>query len=77
MLVLPLILNAVVITALAAELIAIAMGMISANQLLIVSAISGMLVLMSFMLSRSAMLSLEEVAATAAQMPDKAKSAGQ
>ncbi len=53
--VIPLIVNALVICAIGAELIAISLGLVSADQLLVTSVISGMLTLLSFKLSKDAL----------------------
>lgn len=57
----PLMVNILVIGVIAAELIATVMGAIDANQLLIVSAISGGLTIFSMKLSQQALESLKQV----------------
>ena len=54
MILIPLVVNAIVICVICAELVAISLGMASADQLLVVSAISGLLTLVSFKLSKDA-----------------------
>jgi hypothetical protein len=51
----PVIVNALVICVISAELIAISLGMVSADQLLVSSTISGLLTLLSFKLSKDAL----------------------
>lgn len=55
MIILPLIINGIVIAAIGMELIAVSMGLVSADQLLVASTISGLLTLLSFKLSRDAL----------------------
>jgi len=59
MILVPLIVNAIVICILSADLVAAAVGMASADQLLVVSALSGLLTILSFKLSKEA-LSLKD-----------------
>jgi hypothetical protein len=54
MILIPLIANAIVICGVCAELEAISLGMANADQLLVVSAISGLITLVSFKLSKDA-----------------------
>lgn len=49
---LPLRINGIVILVIGSELIAISLGMVSPDQLLIASSISGVLILLSFKLSK-------------------------
>jgi hypothetical protein len=56
---LSLLVNAIVITAIGVELVAIALGVASADQLLIVSAISGLSTALSFKLSKDALTKLK------------------
>lgn len=55
MIILPIVINGVVIAVIAAELIAIALGVVSADQLLVTSTISALLTLLSFKLSKDAL----------------------
>lgn len=55
MFLLPLIVNTIVICIIGAEIVATAMGMTSADQLLVSSVLSGLLTLMSFKLSKDAL----------------------
>ncbi len=55
MLILPLIVNGVVIAVISAELIAISSGLASADELLAVSSVSGLLTLASYKLSKDAL----------------------
>lgn len=59
MILLPLIVNAIVICIISAELIATALGMTSADYLLVSSILSGLLTLLSFKLSKEALLHLD------------------
>lgn len=65
---LPLFVNALVIGVIAAELIATTMGVISADQLLLVSTASGALTLLSFRLSRQALEQLNRSSETATEV---------
>lgn len=56
MLFVPILVNAIVICVLAAELVATSLGMGNPDQLLISSALSGLLTMLSFKLSREALL---------------------
>jgi hypothetical protein len=56
MLFVPILVNAIVICVLAAELVATSLGMGSPDQLLISSALSGLLTMLSFKLSQEALL---------------------
>lgn len=56
MTILPVIINGVVILAIGTELIAILLGVVTADQLLVTSTISGLLTLLSFKLSKDALL---------------------
>jgi hypothetical protein len=56
MLFVPILVNAIVICVLAAELIATSLGMGSPDQLLISSSLSGLLTMLSFKLSQEALL---------------------
>lgn len=67
---LPLFVNALVIGVIAAELIATTMGVISADQLLIVSTASGALTLFSFRLSQQALEQLNHNAETATKVDE-------
>jgi hypothetical protein len=67
---LPLLVNALVIGVIAAELIATAMGVISADQLLIVSTVSGALTLLSFRLSQQALEQLNRNAETTTELAE-------
>lgn len=67
---LPLFVNALVIGVIAAELIATAMGVISADQLLIVSTVSGALTLFSFRLSQQALEQLNRTAETPTELAE-------
>ncbi len=60
MLLLPLIVNTIVICIIGAEIIATAMGMSSADQLLVSSILSGLLTLMSFKLSKEALAQINQ-----------------
>ncbi len=62
MLLLPLIVNTIVICIIGAEIVATAMGMSSADQLLVSSILSGLLTLMSFKLSKEALAQINQVA---------------
>lgn len=53
--IIPLIVNAIVICVIGTELIAISLGLVSADQLLVTSTISGLLTLLSFKLSKDAL----------------------
>ena len=55
MLIIPLLVNVIVIGVLAGELVAITLGMESPDQLLVSSILSGMLVFLSFKLSKEAL----------------------
>ncbi len=55
MIILPIVINGVVIAVIATELIAIALGLVSADQLLVTSTISALLTLLSFKLSKDAL----------------------
>jgi hypothetical protein len=59
MILIPLIANAIVICGICAELVAISLGMANADQLLVISAISGLITLVSFELSKDAMSLLQ------------------
>ncbi len=67
---LPPFVNTLVIGVIAAELIATTMGVISADQLLIVSTISGALTLLSFRLSQQALEQLNRSAETATEVTE-------
>lgn len=56
MILIPLIVNAIVIFVISAELVATALGMASADQLLVASSLSGLLTILSFKLSKEALL---------------------
>lgn len=56
MILIPLIVNAIVIFVIGAELVATALGMASADQLLVASTLSGLLTILSFRLSKEALL---------------------
>lgn len=62
MLLLPLIVNTLVICIIGAEIIATAIGMASADQLLVSSILSGLLTLMSFKLSKEALEQINQAA---------------
>ena len=55
MIVLPLIINGIVVAVIGTELVAISLGIVSADQLLVTSTISGLLTLLSFKLSKDAL----------------------
>lgn len=55
MIILPLIINGIVIAVIGTELVAISLGIVSADQLLVASTISGLLTLLSFKLSKDAL----------------------
>jgi hypothetical protein len=55
MIVLPLIINGIVVAVIGTELVAISLGIVSADQLLVTSIISGLLTLLSFKLSKDAL----------------------
>ena len=55
MVILPLIINGIVIAVIGTELIAISLGLVSADQLLVASIISGLLTILSFKLSKDAL----------------------
>jgi hypothetical protein len=55
MIILPLIINGIVIAVIGTELIAVSLGVVSADQLLVASTISGLLTLLSFKLSKDAL----------------------
>ena len=59
MLIIPLLVNAIVICVLAGELVAIALGMATPDQLLVSSTLSGLLVFLSFKLSKEASQRIE------------------
>jgi hypothetical protein len=56
MIILPLIINGLVIAVIGTELIAVSLGVVSADQLLVASTLSGLLTLLSFKLSKDALL---------------------
>jgi hypothetical protein len=58
MIIIPLLVNAIVICVLTAALVATALGIASADQLLISSALSGLLTILSFKLSKEALLQI-------------------
>ena len=60
MVILPLIINGIVIAVIGAELIAVSLGVVSADQLLVASTISGLLTLLSFKLSKDALLLIND-----------------
>ncbi len=62
MILLPLIVNTIVICIIGAEIVATAMGMTSADQLLVSSILSGLLTLMSFKLSKDALAQINHAA---------------
>ncbi len=71
MVILPLIVNGVVIAVIGAELIAISLGIVSADELLVVSSISGLLTLASFKLSKDALVHINGTAeVTEDQVPE-------
>ena len=57
--IIPLFVNATVICFVGAELVGVIMGKVGANQLLIASALSGLLTILSFKLSKEALLHLD------------------
>lgn len=61
MVLIPLIVNAIVIIVIGAELFATALGMASADQLLVASTLSGLLTILSFKLSKEALLRINGV----------------
>lgn len=58
MVIVPIIINGIVIAVIATELIALALGLASADQLLVASTISGLLTLLSFKLSKDALAAI-------------------
>lgn len=56
MVILPVVINGIVIAVIGAELFAVSMGLVSADQLLLASMISGLLTLVSFKLSKDVLL---------------------
>jgi hypothetical protein len=66
--------NAVVICVIAAELVATSLGMATADQLLVSSALSGLLTILSFKLSKEALLQINSES-DALDSPDKEASA--
>jgi len=56
MVILPVVINGIVIAVIGAELFAVSMGLVSADQLLVASMISGLLTLVSFKLSKDVLL---------------------
>ncbi|MDO8989575.1 MAG: hypothetical protein Q7U91_08050 [Sideroxyarcus sp.] len=76
MVVIPMFVNAIVICVLTAELIATALGMVSPDQLLIASTLSGILTFLSFKLSQEALLHINgEVEVVPTPAPEKEDSA--
>ena len=56
MVILPVVINGIVIAVIGAELFAVSMGLVSADQLLVAGMISGLLTLVSFKLSKDVLL---------------------
>jgi hypothetical protein len=68
MLFVPILVNAIVICVLVAELVATSLGMGSPDQLLISSALSGLLTMLSFKLSQEALLHINSQQELAVQV---------
>ncbi|MBI5006699.1 MAG: hypothetical protein HZB95_06180 [Nitrosomonadales bacterium] len=64
---LPLFVNVLVIGTLGAELVALMLGLINADQLLIASSLSGLLTLLSLRLSKAALQQLDQAPETIEQ----------